>query len=648
VRVLLIQPPHRDTFGYSMPPLGPLHLAASARRHGHEPLFLDLALLLRRGDLPADADLIETCAERVVLARPDVVGLTSMVSSLPAALHLAACLRRRLPTVPLILGGQGPEQVEEAVIARHPAVDAVAVGEADETFPQWLDALAAGTDPVDVPGLVLRRDGRPFRTAARAPLADLDAVDPPAWDVAESPAAYRQAAGGDEALFPIDLGRGCTYSCAFCTTPVFWGRRARQLSPARAADEFDRLAALEGLDTVYVTHDLFTVDRENVLAICTEKRARGNALPWECRTRLDLVDEQLLVALRDAGCRRILYGVESDTPSVLELVDKGGRSAQLDVRGALAMAARAGMASIVGTMAGVPGETESDVEANLRLMAEVAVIDGVSLSMHWFNVLPGNGQAAAVQGELHLHPGVHADLVRGHDLPPGRVPAEQRALIAEDPEVFAAFRVFPQPHADETSLYLLTRNAHLLLEVLPRTVRALAHARGATLLGTLLTFLRGAWAGTEAPFATLLANERGEHGEPFVEARVLDRESGVRLLSHWASTAGDPAVDALRAYERALFETDATHLVRFDVDPLPLVRAMDAGDWPPEALPTRPGAVLFTRRGDAVRAHALSEPLAEAYEWQLDPEAHRARHPDGDEQTWARAWAVLEEHLRGS
>jgi radical SAM superfamily enzyme YgiQ (UPF0313 family) len=628
-----------------MPPLGPLHLAATARRHGHEPLFLDLALLLRRGDLAADDDLIETCAERVALARPDVVGLTSMVSSLPAALHLAACIRRRLPEVPLILGGQGPEQVEEAVIARHPAVDAVAVGEADVTFPQWLDALAAGTDPADVPGLVLRRDGRPFRTATRAPLADLDTVDPPAWDVAESPAAYREAAGGDEALFPIDLGRGCTYSCAFCTTPVFWGRRARQLSPARAAEEFDRMAALDGLDTVYVTHDLFTVDRENVLAICAEKRARGNELPWECRTRLDLVDEELLVALRDAGCRRILYGVESDTPSVLELVDKGGRTAQLDVRAALAMAARAGMASIVGTMAGVPGETEADVEANLRLMAEVAVIDGVSLSMHWFNVLPGNGQADAVQGELHLHPGVHADLVRGHDLPPGRVPAEQRALIAEDAELFAAFRVFPQPHADETSLYLLTRNAHLLLEVLPRTVRALAHARDSTLLDTLLTFLRGAWAGTEAPFVALLADEREEHGEPFVEARVLDRESGVRLLSHWATTFGEPAVDALLAYERALFETDATHLERFAVDPLPLVRAMDGGDWPPATPPQGPGAVIFLREGDAVRAHALSPLLADVFECRQDALALRERRPELDPETLAQALALLDERF---
>jgi len=670
VRVLLVQPPHRDTFGYSMPPLGPLHLAATARRRGHEPLFLDLALLLRRGELCAtDPELMPRCAERVLQARPQAVGITSMVSSLPAALHLAACVRRRAPDVPLILGGQGPEQIEHLVLARHPAVDAVAVGEADESFSDWLDVLQRGGDPASVPGLVLRRGCEPLRTPARPPLADLNRVDSPAWDLAESPAAYAAAAGGGEALFPIDLGRGCTFVCSFCTTPIFWGRQARQLSPARAADEFDRLAALEGIDCAYVTHDLFTADRTNVLAICAEKRARGNTLAWECRTRLDLVDEQLLTALAHADCRRILYGVESDSPRVLELVNKGGRAATLDVRGRLAMASRVGMASIVGVMAGVPGESAADVEANLTLMAQLAVIDGVSLSLHWFNVLPGNGQAGALGESLVLRPGVHADLVRGHDLTPGQVPPEQAQMIADDPELFVAFRVFAQPWAEPEALHLLTRNAHLLLEVLPRSLRALAHARGETLLSTLLSFLVPAWRQATAPslqtrpdassspsqhvqprasdaqaacMAPLLADERRQHGEPFVEPRVLDRAAGVRLAAAWARAHDDEQVNALVSYERALFETERTQLLRLPRDPVPLVRSMDANAWPPDASPPRPRAVLFVRRGDAVRAHGLSALLADVFECSSDSDL-AGRRPELSPSTREQARRLLEQ-----
>src|SRR5262245_59602429 len=129
-RVVLVQPPHRDTFGYSMPPLGILHAGAAARARGHVVRFLDFALQVRRGELPsatpADAAaLAGRCAELVLAEEPDAVGLGAMISSMPAALHLAAEVARRRPELPIILGGQGPETVEEAILARHRAIDAV-------------------------------------------------------------------------------------------------------------------------------------------------------------------------------------------------------------------------------------------------------------------------------------------------------------------------------------------------------------------------------------------------------------------------------------------------------------------------------------------------------------------------------------------
>jgi len=677
VRVLLVQPPHRDTFGYSMPPLGALHLAATARRRGHNPSFLDLALLLRRGDLPNDDGLIDACAHAIVAAEPQVLGLGAMISSLPATLHLADEVRRLQPELPILLGGQGPETVEEELIARHPAIDVVAVGEADETLSDVLDLLAdararttltAGTGPGDsllaVPGLVLRRENAPHRTAPRPVLADLNAVDPPAYDLAESPRAYAEAAGGGEALFPIDLGRGCSYSCSFCSTPIFWGRSVRYLSPARAVDAFDSLAALDGIGCAYVTHDLFTADRQHILDICAEKQRRGNDLPWECRTRIDLVDRKLLDAMLAAGCRRILYGVESDSAAVLDSVDKGGKLAGpgFDVRAVLREASDAGMASIVGVMVGVPGENRDDVEANLQLMADAAVIDGCSLSMHWFNVTPGNGQGDKLPGELMLISGLHADLVRGHDIPVGHVNSKQAQMIAADPELFAAFRVFAPEWATPREVYLLTRNAHLLLEVLPRSLRAFAHARSSNLLDTLLLLLQAIADGDHcsppkdqaaaAPAATAkagldaargavhLATERNEHGDPWEELLVLQRGAAVRLVSALIAEQGDERVCALLGYERALFETDDATLCRFSMDPLPLMRAMDAGRWPPLASGPGTRAVLFSRHGDLVRAHSLSDFLADAHELPDDAEL-LARWPAAEDDDVTRAREML-------
>ena len=648
VRVVLVQPPHRDTFGYSMPPLGLLHVGAAARERGHAVELLDLALWVRRGQLAVDADLMARAADEILARRPDPLGLGAMISSLPAALHLAAEVKRRAPQLPVILGGQGAETIEEALIGRYAAIDAVAVGEADGTLADWLDVLAERPRWVRVPGLVVRSQGFPRRTEPRPLLADLDAAPPPAWDLAEPPAAYAAAAGSHGAMFPIDLGRGCTYACTFCTTPVFWGRRARHLSASRAVDELDRLAALGDVECAYVTHDLFTFDRQRVLDICAEKLARGNTLPWECRTRIDLVDPELLAAMAQAGCRRILYGVESDSADVLQRVNKGGR--KVDVRRTLREAADAGLASIVGVMAGVPGETAADLEANLGLMADVAVIDGVSLSLHWMNVTPGNGrQAELAPGALRLAPGLHADLVRGWDLPAGAPPAEQQRLIEHDAEVFAAFRVHGTELLEPADLYLLSRNAHILLEQMPRTAQALALARGgdSPLLDVLLEFL---WAMPSV-------HNRGPWPAPvFEEPFVLRRAMAPRLFAAWARGHERPALAALATYEEALASVDDWSLRRFEVDPLPLVRALDRHVGGPAGTRAwrgpswngrrRPVAVLFTRRGDRARAHALSPFLADVADG-LDEHVLEQRWPELDVGSLREARALIAELTAG-
>ncbi len=649
-RVLLVQPPHRDTFGYSMPPLGPLHLGASARAAGHEADFLDLALLIRRGDLPSGPDLLDRCADAILERGPDVLGLTSMLSSLPAALLLAEKVRKRRPGLPVVLGGQGPETVEEEVIERYPSVDVVAVGEADRTLTDLLDVWDCPEAWGAVPGVVVRAGprhgggldahglptGPALRTEARPLVADLDEVCSPAWDLAESPRAYAEAAGEEAALFPIDLGRGCSHACSFCTTPVFWGRRARHLSAARAADELDRLAALGDIDCVYVTHDLFTFDRQRVLEICAEKQRRGNRLAWECRTRLDLVDEDLLATMAAAGCRRILYGVESIVPRQLLAMAKGGRQQGMDEDAVIAVlesAQRAGVASIVGTMTGLPGETRAELDRNLAFMARAARIDGVSLSMHWWNVTPGNGRAAEVPGGVHLVPGVSADLVRGFDIPAGQTDPETADLIAADETVFGAFRVhLPLDEhgrpADPTTLYRRSRNAHLLLEVFPRTF---AHvARTGSIADTLDTFLRHACA-LDLP---------GAGNTDLAEPSVLTREGAVTRFAAWC-TDTDADLALLARYEARLASTATTSLERFPADPRSLF-AEGTGDTTDLTTPTpTPTDILFVRRGDSVQATALSPFLADVAEG-LDGDELRRRWPDADDDTLRDAHALLQ------
>ncbi|MED5330140.1 MAG: radical SAM protein [Planctomycetota bacterium] len=637
VRIVLVQPPHRDTFGYSMPPLGLLHLGAAARDRGHEPILLDLALFIRRGEIPADDGVVQACVEKILGEKPEAIGIGAMISSMPVTLLLARKIKARDPTLPILLGGQGPETIEDSLLNRHHEIDAIAIGEAEKTFVQWLEQINEPESWIEIAGLAVRdAQGQPVQAPPRPLATPLDEVPSPAWDLAESPRDYAQAAGDEAAMFPIDIGRGCSYNCSFCTTPGFWGRTARHLSPSRAVDEFDALAALGDVDCAYITHDLFTFDRQRVLDFCEEKKARGNCLEWECRTRIDLVDEELLAAMAEAGCRRILYGVESASPEVLRLVNKGGlaESGGVDVLQTLNIASELGLSSILGLMVGIPGESSEDVEANLQLMARAGVIDGVSLSLHWFNVTPGNGQADGLENSTVLLPGITADLVRGYDMPPGKTPEGLADLVASDPEIFAAFRVLDLPHLDPPSGYFLTRHAHVALEIYPRSLRLAA--RDSSLAEVLLRFFDA------ADHQTLPDLEPTDWAEP----GVLDRKSFLHLLRSWLIHLGEDRRDemllTLLKYETTLWETTGPSLLRLDQDPTLFIRSMDEAAALPDAMEACPVSFLFVREGEMVKSRRISSFLADVFEG-IEPEKLNEDWPEAKPRHIEQAREILEQ-----
>lgn len=248
-------------------------------------------------------------------------------------------------------------------------------------------------------------------------------------------------------------------------------------------------------------------------------------------------------------------------------------------------------------------------------MAECATGRGVSLSLHWFNVTPGNGRGAEATAEhtpLALLPGLFADLVRGHDVPAGHVPAAQRALIADDAEIFAGFRVFAPPHGTPRELFLLTRHAHVILEALPRTLRALAAETGRPLAALLIGAVEDG----------LRAASPADRDEPL----VLSRAAAVRAAGAFARREGSPLIATLAHYEETLHGVVEPRLDRFAHDPRALVAAAEAGQWPPR----EPGAsveTLFVRRGDAVRTYVVAPFVADVAAG-LDGAALAARWPE--------------------
>ena len=280
-------------------PYGLLALAAAALRAGHRVKVLNLSAL----PWPRVQEVVERL-------EADLYGLSCWTANRRGVGLVAAALRARHPEAHIVVGGPHATALGREMLAHHPAIDSVAVGEADETLLELCGRLEARDSLVGLAGAIVRVErGR----------GEFDAGPP-------RPAIHDL----DELASPHDhfdthivmTSRGCPWACTFCGAETSWGRGFRSQSVGRVVDVLERAASRLPVKMLQIKDDTFTTDKRRVLQICEAIRARGLEVLWSCDTRVDLLTEPLLRAMRLAGCQRISLGVETGSQRILDAIDK--------------------------------------------------------------------------------------------------------------------------------------------------------------------------------------------------------------------------------------------------------------------------------------------------------------------------------------
>ena len=119
-----------------------------------------------------------------------------------------------------------------------------------------------------------------------------------------------------------------------------------------------------GINEIFIYDDTFTVDRQRVLDICSTIQKRNLNIAWDIRARVDTIDEEILKALKKAGCRRIHYGVEGGTQKILNILRKGITLEQAEK--AFKLTKKIGIETLGYFMIGNPTETKEDVLATIN------------------------------------------------------------------------------------------------------------------------------------------------------------------------------------------------------------------------------------------------------------------------------------------
>lgn len=292
-------------------PLGPLYIAACIREAGLVPGFFD----------GTHARGLSDFERALKLRRPRAVGIYATVISRHIALRMARAAKAR--GIPVVAGGPDPSSVPHVYLGTGD-VDAVARGEGEVTAVELAEAFrAGGADLHGIAGLFLREDGRIVSTGDRPYVTDLDAVPYPARDLTDWH-AYETTTRRFHGMSQTTMmtARGCPFQCTWCCKPVF-GAKYRHRSAANVVGEILELKGRYRPDMIRFADDIFTIHRKTFLDLADAIEAADAQIPFECLSRVDLVDREVLERLRDIGCRRILYGVESGSQRVLDSMKKG-------------------------------------------------------------------------------------------------------------------------------------------------------------------------------------------------------------------------------------------------------------------------------------------------------------------------------------
>lgn len=351
-------------------PLGIALLAAVAR----ERLGLEVAVCDTTFDPRMEA--VEAFLDR---ERPDIVGVG--MSTLMLGEGLAAARLAKARGLPVFVGGPHPTVDPEGVL-QSPHVDAVVLGEAEDTLVELVPMLLAGRrDRVDG-AWVKGPAGEVRRGERRKGIRDLDALPFPAWDLVDME-AYLAAWGQLDSFRPglrgvnVIASRGCPYECSFCqpVLDAMFGRKLRARSPARVVEEIVTLHRRYGIEGFWFTDDTFTTNRKWVTEFCDRLDATGLRLYWGCTTRANLVAPELMARMARSGLRKVGIGMESATERIREGVYKKGVTGEA-IEHTVRVAREHGVHTLLFLMLGAPGERWDEmvatIEAATRLPADEA------------------------------------------------------------------------------------------------------------------------------------------------------------------------------------------------------------------------------------------------------------------------------------